>query len=141
MVRELLGCGPRKAAEEHRIGTYSAVLHQSLDRTACKGQLMERKLLNDVYQITSLLLEHNADPDMSFKQPLALSITAREAAEWNPDLRVRNLLLGAKVVEQPNLPRSKFLAYRGTRRRDQAEQSYSSMPWRSYMLTTRVPID
>lgn len=104
LVRELLERGPRQQTEKYHVRDHSAALHELLDRNACHDQFIERNLLEDVYQITSLLIEHDADPDMTFDKTLELwSATAREAAACSRDPCIRNLLLAppVKPVVQP----------------------------------------
>jgi hypothetical protein len=99
LVRYFLERGPGNRTCDQSAFDYSIVLFRLLEATACKGDFVKRELLEDVFQITTMLLQHNADPDMCTEQGRpAQSITTRDVASRNPDPRVRNLLSRAKLA-------------------------------------------
>lgn len=100
LVRYLLERNPEVRPDETSVRDRSKVLCSLLYDTACNGEFRKRELLEDVYQIITMLLRHRADPDMCIKQVRKNSETARDIASRHPDPRVRNLLLTARITPQ-----------------------------------------
>ena len=100
LVRHLLEqCTLR--AKQVNVRIISIALYELLRSTASKGDFRLRELLEDVYQITLMLLQHGADPGMVFPGVRG-ACTARGVVLKYPDPRVRNVLLGAaRTVDKP----------------------------------------
>jgi ankyrin repeat protein len=99
LVEQLLARGERRCTQEQSIQNQTASLHQVLEMTASRDWFFKNEFMDDVYQIVSMLLSHQANPDESI-----CGYTAREIARKHPDPRVRNLLV------PPDLPPRDFWA-------------------------------
>jgi hypothetical protein len=96
MVRYLLEVeGGGKIADEEVVRDRSAALYKLVESTACKGAFVKRELLEDVYQIASMLVLHGADPGLVVE---GKTKSTRDVASRHPDPRVRNMLSRAMPV-------------------------------------------
>jgi hypothetical protein len=98
VLRFFLERGVRKCNDKQATSYFSVALSGLLDSTAYKDDFIERKTLEELLQITTMLLQHNADPDIFVKQYYAPSITDRNLTAMSPDPRVRLLLFNARTV-------------------------------------------
>jgi ankyrin repeat protein len=97
LARYFFERGPGSHTDDQCASDCSITLFRLLEATACKGDFIRRQLLEDVFQITMMLLKHDADPDMCMEQGRCRpSITTRNLASRHPDPRIRNLLSRAK---------------------------------------------
>jgi hypothetical protein len=83
--RFFLERGLRKCNEKQATSYISVALSGLLDSIAYKDDFVKREILEELFQITTMLLQHNADPDIFVKQYYASSITGRNLAAMNPD--------------------------------------------------------
>jgi hypothetical protein len=101
LVGKILERGKPKRVDKQSVRTRNSALQGLLVGATGTDEFIERKILEDVYQITMLLLSHGADPDFEVsaqQSRYTSSKTARELGSRCSDPRVRNLLLGVRAV-------------------------------------------
>ncbi|KAH7080422.1 hypothetical protein BKA63DRAFT_590966 [Paraphoma chrysanthemicola] len=75
----------------------STSLRKLLARDASEDDFIKREVHEDVYQIATLLLQYNANPDEQLETDSGRLSTAREIASRHPDPRIR-LMLPSKSI-------------------------------------------
>jgi hypothetical protein len=64
VARYLFERGPAESSDDQGTAGYSIALFRILKATACEGAFVKRELLEDAFEITTMLLHFDADPDM-----------------------------------------------------------------------------
>ncbi|KAH7095862.1 hypothetical protein FB567DRAFT_575544 [Paraphoma chrysanthemicola] len=81
----------------------STSLHTLLARDASEDDFVKRKVHEDVYQIATMLLQHNANPDELLETTSGRLSTARELASRHPDPRIRLMLPSKSIALTSNI--------------------------------------